>query len=275
MATKSKKAATTKAAKPAKKAAAKSDGKLSCLDAAAKVPRHLTPHVRHVGAFSRWRPKTTNRPNAAALWPTWALWGESSRVADHALSSASISTRNFFSGNSLASESRSRPASSRVSPGINTIRSPSSITATTWYCGNDAGSESVMDQLNGIPEYRVTRLCAGLVSETMHRTAIPGLYPSMSGRVRMPFGRRWPKKYPATVQAGRIGRPTPDRERGRRGTMSLSQFKSNVETAVDLLSRQKKGDNTPLWLNERAIAGMEGCGFEALSADLAFQLGTA
>src|SRR5262245_63427562 len=39
MATKSKKTATTKAkaAKPAKKAAAKSDGKMSCLDAAAKV----------------------------------------------------------------------------------------------------------------------------------------------------------------------------------------------------------------------------------------------
>ena len=39
MATKAKKTATTKAkaAKPAKMAAAKSDGKLSCLDAAAKV----------------------------------------------------------------------------------------------------------------------------------------------------------------------------------------------------------------------------------------------
>src|SRR5262245_42550786 len=90
----------------------------------------------------------------------------------------------------------------------------------------------------------------------------------------MPFGSRWPK-YPAAVQVDRIGRPARDRERGGRGTMSLSQFKSNVETAVGLLSRQKRDDKTPLWLNERAIAGWEGCGFEALSADLAFQLGTA
>jgi len=57
--------------------------------------------------------------------------------------------------------------------------------------------------------------------------------------------------------------------------MSLSEFKANVETAVRLLSKQKTREKMPLWLHERAIAGMSAAGFEDLPADQGFQLGAA
>jgi hypothetical protein len=57
--------------------------------------------------------------------------------------------------------------------------------------------------------------------------------------------------------------------------MGLDQFKKNVEAALQLLSKQKKDDNVPLWLNERAIAGMADAGLEALPAETGFPLGAA
>ncbi len=57
--------------------------------------------------------------------------------------------------------------------------------------------------------------------------------------------------------------------------MSLQDFRANVEAALRLLSNSKKGDQVPLWLNERAIGGMTEAGLEKLRADLGFPLGAA
>ena len=57
--------------------------------------------------------------------------------------------------------------------------------------------------------------------------------------------------------------------------MGLEQFKKNVDAALQLLSKQKKDDNTPLWLNERAIGGMADAGLEQLPAETGFPLGAA
>ena len=57
--------------------------------------------------------------------------------------------------------------------------------------------------------------------------------------------------------------------------MGLEQFKKNVESALQLLAKQKKDDNSPLWLNERAIAGMADAGLENLPAESGFPLGAA
>jgi len=57
--------------------------------------------------------------------------------------------------------------------------------------------------------------------------------------------------------------------------MGLDQFKKNVETALEQLSKQKKDDNSPLWLHERAISGISDAGLENLPADLGFPLGAA
>jgi hypothetical protein len=57
--------------------------------------------------------------------------------------------------------------------------------------------------------------------------------------------------------------------------MGLDEFKKNVERAAELLAAQRDGEKSPPWLHERAIAGMAGAGFETLSADVGFRLGSA
>jgi hypothetical protein len=57
--------------------------------------------------------------------------------------------------------------------------------------------------------------------------------------------------------------------------MRLDQFKKNVEAALQLLSKQKKDDTVPLWLNERALAGISDAGLESLPAETGFPLGAA
>ena len=57
--------------------------------------------------------------------------------------------------------------------------------------------------------------------------------------------------------------------------MGMHEFKTNIETAVRLMSEQKCVANSPTWLNERALAGIAEAGLEALPANLGFPLGAA
>ena len=57
--------------------------------------------------------------------------------------------------------------------------------------------------------------------------------------------------------------------------MGMHEFKTNIETAVRLMSEQKNVANSPTWLNERALAGIAEAGLEALPANLGFPLGAA
>jgi hypothetical protein len=57
--------------------------------------------------------------------------------------------------------------------------------------------------------------------------------------------------------------------------MGMHEFKASVETAVRLMSQQKSIENSPQWLNERALAGIAEAGLESLPASLGFPLGAA
>jgi hypothetical protein len=57
--------------------------------------------------------------------------------------------------------------------------------------------------------------------------------------------------------------------------MGLKEFRQNVETALEQLSEQKKGDAANRWLNERALTGMADAALEKFPADLGFRLGHA
>ena len=57
--------------------------------------------------------------------------------------------------------------------------------------------------------------------------------------------------------------------------MRIDKFKKNVESAVELLSKQQKGDCCPQWLNEKALAGIPKAEFTALPDDVGFLLGVA
>jgi hypothetical protein len=57
--------------------------------------------------------------------------------------------------------------------------------------------------------------------------------------------------------------------------MSFSEFKANVEAAVGLLSKPRKRNDAPQWLNEGAIGGVSTAGLDSLRADLGFPLGLA
>ena len=88
---------------------------------------------------------------------------------------------------------------------------------------------------------------------------------------------RIPKPTPYRVYSGERGNTTNERRATLSGPapMGLDQFKKNVEAALQLLSKQKKDDTVPLWLNERAIAGMADAGLESLPAETGFPLGAA
>jgi hypothetical protein len=57
--------------------------------------------------------------------------------------------------------------------------------------------------------------------------------------------------------------------------MGLSEFKSSVEFALRLLSQEKRVVKDPIWLHERALAGMANARLDNLPAGLGFQLGVA
>jgi hypothetical protein len=57
--------------------------------------------------------------------------------------------------------------------------------------------------------------------------------------------------------------------------MNLDEFRANVEAAVRLMSKPRKRNKPPPWLNEGAIRGTSKARLEKLGADLGFRLGAA